>query len=232
MRPSVRPSPLPFTFDSAVYAQGGVGARGLFGDTQQRPIHSNPAHRLQQKNHPTSSACGSALLQSLSLNPLSFCVAVIYSNAISLSSSSSLYSSLRFSNPPHHPPIIFPSPKLTEPPKAIRSDCLISRHRVRRPKWKMRIPLSHYFYSVFILSFIRLSSVSHFFSFPTSLSHSPSGLPLTYTSSSLLAISLMLLHLLWPFPGLPISPHSSSRFHSFLPSVLCWVWLAAALAWE
>lgn len=163
MRPSVHPSPLPFTFDSAVYAQGGVGARGLFGDTKQRPIHSNPAHRLQQKNHPTSSACGSALLQSLSLNPLSFCVAVIYSNAISLSSSSSLYSSLRFSNPPHHPPIIFPSPKLTEPPKAIRSDCLISRHRVRRLKWKMRIPLSHYFYSVFILSFIRLSSVSHFF---------------------------------------------------------------------
>lgn len=107
MRPSVHPSPLPFTFDSAVDAQGGFGARGLFGDTKQRPIHSNPAHRLQQKNHPASSACGSALLQSLSLIPLSFCVAVIYSNTISPSSSSSFYSSLRFSNPPHHPPIIF-----------------------------------------------------------------------------------------------------------------------------
>lgn len=49
------------------------------------------------------------VLQSPSLNPLSFCVAVIYSNTISLSSSSSScsYSSLRFSNPPHHPPIIF-----------------------------------------------------------------------------------------------------------------------------
>lgn len=52
----------------------------------------------------------------------------------------------------------------------------------------MRIPLSHYFYSVFILSFIRLSRF--FFPLPTSFSH--------IQRSAALAISLLLLHLLWP----------------------------------
>lgn len=57
-----------------------------------------------EKNHPTSSSA--VVLPSPSLNSLSFCVAVIYSDAISPSSSFSC-SSLGFSNPPHHPPIIF-----------------------------------------------------------------------------------------------------------------------------
>ncbi|CAB1429431.1 unnamed protein product [Pleuronectes platessa] len=39
MRPSVHPSPPPFTFDSAVLAQGGVGARGLFGKTTTKALN-------------------------------------------------------------------------------------------------------------------------------------------------------------------------------------------------
>lgn len=90
--------------------------RGLCGDSKQPPIQSKPTQSPQQANKSPTSA---VVLPSL--NSLSFCAAVIYSNTISLSSSNSPSSSS------HH----FPSPKLTEPPKAIRSDCLILRHRVR-----------------------------------------------------------------------------------------------------
>lgn len=68
-----------------------------------------PAYRLQQKITPLPAPAVRLFLQSLSPNPLSFCVAVIYSNSISRSSSSSSFLA-EILYPPtttHHPPIIF-----------------------------------------------------------------------------------------------------------------------------
>lgn len=90
---------------------------GVCGDSKQPTNPEKPTQSPQQANKSPTSA---VVLPSL--NSLSFGAAVIYSNAISLSSSSSDSPS----SSSHH----FPSPKLTEPPKAIRSDCLISRRRV------------------------------------------------------------------------------------------------------
>ena len=109
MQPSVHPSPLPFTFNSAVYAQRSFGARGLFGDTKQCPFHFSPVPCPRQNDHPTSSAGGAALSAiSISESIVPLCCCYLRQCHFSfLLSSSSFYSIPRFSNPPHHPPFIF-----------------------------------------------------------------------------------------------------------------------------
>lgn len=230
MRPSVHPSLLPFTFDSAVYAQGGVGARGLFGDTNTQST-PNP-HSPQLKHHPTSSASGSAILQSPSLNPLSFCVAVIYSNTISLSSSSSSYFSLRFSNPPHHPPIIFRALSWLSLPKP--SGLIVWSRGIESAGWNEKwgfLSASIFILFSFSLSFVSARFLPFYFSH---LSFTLSIMPPPHTHTNTLC---WLFHsCFFTFCGLPRTcqshPHFSSGFHSFLPSVLCWVDWQLQLHWN
>lgn len=163
------------------------------------------------------------------------CVAVIYSSTISL-----LYLLLLLLPPavaavataaasiPHRDSLTFliihpsfsRSPKLTEPPKAIRSDCLISRHQVGRAEMKNEDSSQPLFLFCFHSPFhssLSLSLSPVFFSlspFPTSPARFYSIRP---HLGPLLAISLLLPHPLL-YRWLPISPCSSSCFRSLRSS--------------
>lgn len=185
-RPSVHLSSVSFTFDWAVYAQGRLECRVYVCGSKQHPTHCKPTHNAGSSKIITLPLpeywCN---LPVWVLCSLFLCCYLLWYLFKFFSSSSIPHWDFFLSSPssPHH----FPNLKLTEPPKAIRSDCLIVKHRVHRLKWKIWISLGLHFDShsafLYLPLFLvppRFHGVSHLL-WPQSRAHTLYGY-------------------LWPFP--------------------------------
>lgn len=158
---------------------GKVGAQSLLCDSKQHQVHRKHTHT---QTHTPPRAVESSHFHFRNTDAISpsesfvfqcCCYLLWYFSLIFSFFLLSHWDFLPFLSSSHH----FPGLKLTEPPKAVRSDCLILKGRVHRLKWKIWIPLSLPFDS---LSFS--SSLPPTFSLlPPLLSHCISPSPNTVT---------------------------------------------------